>query len=167
MTPRAYVVHRLPGRLRLRLERLPDADAFYERLGLALAALPAEVDVAVNPRTRSMLFRHPPDVADALETWLADCELFQTEHGPPPRSPALAPLASRTAGLNRAISEASAGSVDLRTLLFIAVLGLALRQLIRGEVLGPALPLFLIATDLAGKVAGSHAASDAVAMDDD
>lgn len=112
----------------------------------------------INSGTGSILLLHPSIPDAELETWLGENGVFELADEPPaPTGRALAPLISVVSKLNRAISERTSGRVDLRTILFVVAVVLAIRQLARGEVLGPAVPLLWIALQLAGGIASGRA----------
>ena len=155
MTPRAYLVHQIQGRLRLRIPDRREDEAFFEEVSASLDGWPDGVEIRVKPDTGSVLLLHPSVPFDELEPRLRDNGLFEFVAAPPPPGPALAPLLSGVSRLDRAVSEATAGSADLRTVLFIAAVGLAIRQLLRGELFGPALPLAWMAFEVASRLAES------------
>jgi hypothetical protein len=59
-----YLVHRGPGRLRLRLRWLRDAPDEATALADRLAALPGAAEVEVRPSTGSVLVRYDPELLD-------------------------------------------------------------------------------------------------------
>ena len=52
----------------------------------------------------------------------------------------------------QALKSGTAGNVDLRTLAFLGLMGLTLHQVLRGQVLGPALPMLWNAFSLIGQI---------------
>ena len=159
-------MHQIDGRLRLRIPDRREDEEFFEEVAASLQGWLDGVEVRVKPDTGSVLLLHPMIPFDELEPRLRDNGLFEFVAAPPPPGPALAPLLSGVARLDRAVSEATAGSADLRTVLFIAAVGLAIRQLIRGELFGPALPLAWMAFEIASRLAESaRNAADAESVD--
>lgn len=163
MTPQGYVVHRIHGRTRLRFPDCRGQAPFFRTLESELAALPS-LAVQVNPATASVLLHHPETPAAALDANLRQTGLFDLVDGPMPHGHVLAPLRSMVTRLDRALGAATSGSADLRTVLFIVAAALATRQLARGQLLGPAAPMFWIAFELASRVAGSVKAPGEVAQ---
>ena len=155
MTPRAYVVHQTRDRLRLRIPEQRNDEEFFEALRAELEALPDGVDVHVKPSTASVLLVHPTMPFAELEPRLRGSRLFTLANEPRPSRRALSPLISAVSAMDRGLAKVTSGSTDLRTLLFIAVVGLAIRQLLRGEVLGPAIPMLLVAVQIADSIAAS------------
>jgi hypothetical protein len=62
------------------------------------------------------------------------------------------PLRSSLSGIEQALKSGTAGGVDLRTLAFLGMMGLTLHQILRGQVLGPALPMLWNAFSLIGQI---------------
>jgi hypothetical protein len=62
------------------------------------------------------------------------------------------PLRSGLSGIEQALKSGTAGNVDLRTLAFLGLMGLTLHQVLRGQVLGPALPMLWNAFSLVGQI---------------
>lgn len=144
----AYQVHRTAERLRLRVpDRRHDA-AFFSGLGERLSALPGIVEVSGNPVSAGLLIRldptHEQDPVPAIEA----AGLIQIVAGPPPLSPALTAFRRATQRIDRDLEERTGGSADLRTLAFVLLLALALRQALRGQLLAPAASLLWYAFEL-------------------
>ncbi len=159
MLPRAYVVHRLGGRIRLRVpEKRRDAQWLAEgaeRLG----RLPGVEDVVIGPA--GSLLIHCEDSA-RLEGLLPQSGLFRLEPDPIPGPGAGAAL------LGREGTDHGLGSAELRTLLALLFVVLAIVQIVRGQILVPAISLLWYAATLAlgpvGPMAeGSNGSSDAPA----
>ena len=149
MVPRAYIVHRLPGRLRLRIrDRRQDPD-YFAAVRRELEAVPGIDSVRVNGNTGSILLLHPQVPHAQLASRLRELELFELAVGPEPAVPALASVRSMISELNQAVDSGSSGGVDLRALVVLAGLAIAIRQMMRGELLGPALPLLWSVAELA------------------
>jgi hypothetical protein len=146
--PRAYLVHRLAGRTRLRIrERRQDTD-YFDRVHRQLIWLPGVESVRVNSGTGSVLVLHPDTPYATLERRLQALELFRIVPGREPSEAPLATLQTGVARLDGLVGSGLAGGLDLRTLAVMAAAGLAIRQMARGEVLGPGLPLLWNAFEL-------------------
>ena len=61
-------------------------------------------------------------------------------------------LQSALSRFDGAIASETAGSADLRTLMFVGLMALTLRQAWRGEIMAPALPLLGMALSLADRI---------------
>ena len=164
MTVRAYVVHRIRDRTRLRIPDRKNDEEFFTPLRSKLAPLGDDVAVEINSATGSILLQHASLPTDHLDAELERIGLLLV-HRPPPPMHALDALTSGVAKLDRAITTATAGSADLHTILFLAAVALAIRQLRRGHVLGPAMPLVWIALEIAGRIARARAQEDLEDLD--
>ena len=151
MLPKALIVHHTRDRARLRIKEKRDAPEFFGKIRDQLALIPAITDVEINSTTGSVLLLHPNKPWSEVGAQLRALELFEiVDHIE--QEPALTYLMTGITQFEKRITETSFGSVDLRTLAFIILCGFALRQIMRGEILGPGLPLLWTALDLARHV---------------
>ena len=148
MTATAHVVHRSRHRLRLRVLEKREEPEYFDRAQQAVAQLPGVATVRTNSRTGSILIECPNLPLDDLLADLDTITLFRLETEPEPAASALAPVEAAITAFNRALQKRSAGGADLRTLVFVGLVALAIRQILRGEVMGPALPLLGMALAL-------------------
>jgi len=151
MTEVAYIVHKIPGRVRLRIRAKRQDPAYFEELCRQLQPLNCLEDVRVNCNTGSIILRHAETPYAEVETELRQLQLFEIAEGPEPETPALRPLQSGISKLDQLIREESLGVANLRTIVVVAAALLAIRQFRRGELLGPALPMLWNALELAGR----------------
>jgi hypothetical protein len=138
--PTAAVVHRLPGRIRLRIPDRRGDLGYFDRLALELAMLDQVRRVSVNPATASLLLHYEEPLDRMVETartqglfTLADLTLR------------LEPIEQRLrqtfASADVTVREATAGELDLLGAAALGMLGLAALQALRGQLLGPAFNL--------------------------
>ena len=147
MVPAAHIVHRLRGRLRLKIpekrwdkEWLSEAASQLEKLG--------GVDkVDVSAVSGSLLIHHQPDAA--VEQRLSGPGLFQIIDVPISDPPLLDRVADGIHRSDRALQRRTAGRTNLRTLLILVLVILAFVQTLRGRVMVPAISLLLFAAQLA------------------
>jgi hypothetical protein len=154
MLPDAYIVHQLPGRVRLRISGKRHDDAYFESAIEKLSTMSGLERFHSNRVSGCLVLHFDPeldwqDIATSLEA----AELCRVVDAPPTRSPgpAMAPLLSGLGQVNQVISQGSGGRLDLRTTAYIGLLVLSIRQIMQGHVLGPALPMLLHAWSLADK----------------
>jgi hypothetical protein len=147
--PGAHVVHRVPGRLRLRVEGKRGDGDWFDEAATTLAMLAGVEEVATSPRTSSIMLRHSRPAEDVLAAAAAR-GLFRL---------ADADAAEGTAGERlRAAAGRLSASEGLALVLTLA----ALRQLWRGQILPPAVTLLAYAaTVLATRDAQSESRDDA------
>jgi hypothetical protein len=138
---RAYVTHRTPSRLRIRVPARRRDAAWWQRVGAELRAAPGVSAVEVNPLTASILIHHDGSFEPARA--LAGHELLSLieERRVASRS-FLEQVRGRFAAIDGAISVASEGKVDLASLTLLGLSGLVVQQLLRGNVVqAPAVTL--------------------------
>jgi len=152
MLPKAYIVHQLHHRVRFRLPEMRHEAEFFEQVKNQISKLNQVAAVEVSEVTGSIMISHPETNFENLEPQLAKLDLFEINLTPPPVTPAKDILSSSVSQLDQMISEGSSGGVDLNTLAFTAVLGIALFQMTRGNFIGPAIPMLLSGMDLLRKV---------------
>jgi len=159
MVPTAYVLHRVRGRVRFRIRERRRDTGYFESLRSRLGALPG-FDVHTNPARGTVLVVHPDMPYEELSKRLDELRLFHVADGPEPHPPALSFLFAGFEQIDKQLLSGSDGSVDLRTLVFIAALALAIRQMSRGDIISPALPLLWSAMEMASRFAGSHSGDE-------
>ena len=160
MTETAHIVHRIPGRVRLRIRNKRQDAVYFGELSRQIQSLDCIEDVRVNSNTGSIILRHPDRSYAEVESALQQLKLFDIAEGPEPETPALKPLISGISRIDQIIKEESSGIANLRTLVIVAAVLLAIRQFRRGNLLGPALPLLWNALELAWRFNGSASSAD-------
>jgi hypothetical protein len=144
----ANIVHRAPGRLRLRLMGHQGDRTFFETLASRLGACSGIRDVEVNPVTRSVLVQHETDEA-AILAFGREHDLFVPARPAPWRS-ALPSDAARHAfeTVDRQIQQRTAGTWNLREIAFLMLSVGGIVQMARQNFLPAGLALFWYATTL-------------------
>lgn len=134
--PQAYVVHETPSRLRLRIPaRRRDKAYFVAALRLLCEKMPtARIDA--NPLTASILISgaNAPQLLEALD----GAGPFRLSREPESQ---VGQLGRELQGLNRRLLNLSAGRVDARAYIVLALLVSAMVQIARGRVFAPAVTL--------------------------
>ena len=148
MLPRAYIVHQLRHRLRLRVPEMRSESEFFEQAREQIAGFEGVAAVEASDVTGSIVISHPDQTYENLHARLQAMDLFEFVSTPQPVTPAREILASGISRIDRFVSEGSLGRVDLGTLAFTALLGSALHQFIRGNYTGPAFPMILSGINL-------------------
>jgi hypothetical protein len=141
MIPQGEVCHRIGGRVRVRIGERRGDGAYFERVRQALRRSDGVTRCQANPLTGTVLIEHVAPLEQVLGLAQAQ-ELFYVDR----TEPALVPGQIRAAqGLQRIDAELrqlTGGEGDLRTLALAGLIGLGVVQLIRGNVLAPAVTLF-------------------------
>lgn len=148
MLPKAYIVHQLRHRLRLRVPEMRSESEFFVQARQQIAGLEDVDAVEVSDLTGSITIFHSDQNYEKLQPRLRAINLFELTSAPQPVTPARELLTSGVSRIDRLISQSSSGGVDLSTLAFTALLGTALHQFVRGNYTGPAVPLLLSGINL-------------------
>ncbi len=144
----ARLVHRLPGRVRLRVDgRRGDRD-WFDGVALELALVEGIHAVEANPLTGSLLIRFEGSLERLLGE-LAGRGLVRVEDPQPRELPLHHRLAERAVVLDAGLRGATAGELDLRGAALLGLLGLAVVQAMRGQLAGPAVSSLWYASSLA------------------
>lgn len=152
MIPTAYIVHQARGRMRLQIKEKCKDQAYFEAVRPALEALADIDEVRVNTTTGSIVLLFPQQNHAELKNRLQQVTLFEiSEHRHTEEKP-FTSLSSGLSGIEQALKSGTAGSLDLRTVAFIGMMGLTIHQILRGQVLGPALPMLWNAYSLIDRI---------------
>jgi len=152
--PSAYIKHHIPGRVRLRVPQKKGDYRYFDRVAESFAGCPGITQLQLNPQAASLLICHGTDIhfldiaefaeTNGLFTIIEQPEeTFSIPHLP------IAMLTST--GLNRvdeSLLDFSQGRLDGRSLLFLALVGLAVHQITRGKIMAPAASLLWYALSL-------------------
>jgi len=152
MLPKAYIVHQLRYRVRIRVPEMRLENDFFDQCEQLISELEEVSQVEVSNITGSIMISHPEVSFHTLESRLMPLEIFELIPEPPPVTPAREIISSGVSHIDQFISERSSGGVDLGTIAFTAILGTALHQMLRGNFSGPAIPMLLSGLDLLRKV---------------
>ncbi len=153
MTATAFICHAIPGRMRLKIPSKKGDQLYFEQLVERLADLETIDGIKARALTGSLVIAYSGDIhktlqkkgieegwfelkkstADARETM--DKSLFSLPH-------------TVFENVNSELRVMSYGLVDLPHLALFTLLLLALRQLLRGQIVGPALSLLWSAFQL-------------------
>jgi hypothetical protein len=142
MAPFARVAHSLPGRKRIRIDEKRGDATYFATLEKELAECPGVGTVTTNPRTGMALINHTGEDS-VLWSHIAEHDLFQLGKNetlaPTPVRPSIA------AGIRNAEHESctkSGKKSDIRRLIFLAMMGMGVVQVIKGNIAIPAIAAF-------------------------
>jgi hypothetical protein len=139
----AHIVHRVPGRVRMRIPHRRDHHEFFADVEKRLSQCAGITNVSTNPSTGSMLVRFEGD----LETVLAQAaaaglaELLDISDSLPPTKPVGEALLERLQQTDARIVTSTGGAMNGGSVVLVGLLAAALLQLWRGQTFGPAVPL--------------------------
>lgn len=152
MKPEAYLIHSAPGRCRIRIPAKRYDEDYFQHIDATLSDIPGIVQMRTNPLAASILILHDQEElsSDDLLAQLQGFEHFSlTEQ-----------VYSHTVweqavnGLDtfdHQLKTITAGRFDYKSLLFVVLVIMAVRQLQQGAVLGPAAALFWYALQVLTK----------------
>jgi len=148
----AYIVHRVPGRLRLRIPVRRGDAVFFARLSEALRQCTGVLTVTHNAATGSLVLITLETVTVEAVVLFARERLALDIQYPVARRQAsvVDSIGMGLSGLDRGLASFSAGVLDLRSLLFLLLVVLIVRQVRRGNLAGPVSSLVLSALDITG-----------------
>lgn len=145
MTPAVHIVHRAAGRMRLRVaERRRDV-AWLQMAAAQVAEVPGVESVEIGSETGSLLVRHGPDTDPEAALRAIDLWRFGESVALPPMP--LDRLADAVGSLDRELRAIASENLDLRTLVFLSLLSLAIVQIWRGRFMAPAASLLWYALE--------------------
>ena len=137
----AQIVHELPGRLRLRIPDKRKDAVFFNELKANALALDGIEQVFSDPLTGSLLIRHLLNSDEIRNLFRNRLNLTLEAVVPARPSSALAPLSTTVSIMDQGLRRATGGVTDLRVLIFLLLVALAIRQILRGQVMVPAAAL--------------------------
>ena len=151
MAVKAYVIHHAPGRIRLRVPERRHQASFFADLQERLSKCGNVTAAEANPLTGGVLVRYTGEieavVAQALSNGLH--EIVDIENSPPPVATVTERVRDQFARIDEAVKRQTAGEIDARSLAILGLLGTAFAQILRGDILGPAIPLLWYASQMA------------------
>jgi len=154
--PSAYIKHQLPGRVRLKIPQKRGDFRYFGRIADLFADCPGITQLQLNPSAASILICHGTEthflnIAEFAQTNGLFTITEQPEEEETFSIPYLPIPKLTSTGLNRldeSLMDFSQGRLDGRSLLFLALIGLAVRQMTRGNIMGPATTLLWYAFSL-------------------
>lgn len=148
----AFIVHQVPGRMRFKVPDRRGDIAFFSHLSECLSLCPGISSTNINARTGSVVLSYIPalgiqDIVDyALDRLSLDLQ--------PPTEIIKHSIAdsagSGLSSLDKGLASVSAGLIDVRSILLLMLVVLAVRQFRQGHLAGPVSSLLLSALDITG-----------------
>jgi hypothetical protein len=159
MRSRAYVVHRIPGRVRLKVPQRRGDPAFFAELQRRAARAKGVRGARVNALTGSFVLEHDGDFAQ-LASALAGPELGGLIELALALPPVARRLQNEAATLDLRVRRWSGGSLDLSTAAALGLAALAGVQLFRGRQAPLAVSLAWYSAELIGRWKEANPASE-------
>lgn len=150
----AYIVHHVPGRLRLKLQDRRGDTAYFAHISECLGLCRGVSSVHSNARTGSVILAYLPaiDMQDIKDYARDSAGLDIQSPLANPRHSIADAAGLGLSTLDKGLSGISAGIVDVRSVLFLALIALLVRQVRQGHIAGPVSSLLLSAFDMTGAI---------------
>ncbi len=138
MDAAAYIVHRMPGRFRIRVPSKKGDSVYFSAVRDALSSLDGVEGVTVSPSTGSILVHGRVSQEDVIEQARSQ-GLFVLKEGPATETTTFHDaVAGQFSGLNERVKNFTGASFDLPALAFVGLVGAGIYQIARGNFTGPA-----------------------------
>jgi len=137
MLPDAYIVHRPPRRLRLRVPSKKGDRAYFAFLEAGLSQYPGVQKAVVSSTTASVLLFHDLDLTAFAEHAAID-GFFRMHGSPLPAKPLHARALEPLAYLDGCLKDLTRGEVDMAGIVFLGLAGLGIYQISIGNFTAPA-----------------------------
>jgi len=144
--PPAFVSHQLSGRVRLRVPSMRNQESYFARMREQLASIPGLRRLTTNTRTASVLIEYVGEL-EALDQLGARLALFTLEQRPHPHS--LSEWLYKITNVpDDLIKKVTDGRVDAAGVAALALTGMGISQIVRGQALPAGWTLLWNATNL-------------------
>lgn len=147
MLPHARILHRMPGRVRLRIASRRRDTEFFQQLKTALEAHEAIELVTVNPVTGTVLILGPGADAD-IAALAEERNLFRIPPSEPSQDAAQIALQAASR-LDERLRAATHGRINAPALIFLGFAAAGAYQILKREILPPAATLLWYAFEVA------------------
>ncbi|MGE5502949.1 MAG: HMA2 domain-containing protein [Actinomycetota bacterium] len=146
---RAHVRHAMPGRVRLSLPAARGRPHRLDQVRRQLSDMEGVDEVRVNPDTGSVLVLGRGARLERLKQFAVREGLFEIEQLAPELKPVVDVLSGHVKELDDGLRRATGGRLDLAGAAILALAGVALVQVVRGEIAAPAMTLLWYAAGTA------------------
>jgi len=140
-TESAYLSHYIPGRARFRILGRRGDEKFFSILEEKLRTVPGIETVQVSALTGSVLVTHGLGSVDDIGTFAKAQHLFEVGPEPDLGLPIGERIATNVTALDQQFKELSGGAFDHWSLDFLILFGMAMYQMLKGNIAAPATTL--------------------------
>ncbi|MGD8785297.1 MAG: hypothetical protein PVG75_12715 [Thioalkalispiraceae bacterium] len=138
----ARLTHNIAGRYRLRIPARRHDLAYFHQLAETFSEHENVISVSTNSTTAGILIEHQNlDLAE-LNRFAQQQELFQIRQEEPALLPMFENAITKLQSVNKQIKDVSEDYLDLRATAFVLLVVIGVRQLMQGNLFGPATTLF-------------------------
>jgi hypothetical protein len=140
----AYLTHTAPGRCRFKIPSKRRDAAYFQALKDALMDNSGVEQVQANPLTASVLIFYNSEQVDVndLTAQLQNANQFELSDGPMETQTIWEKAVEGVDTIDHQLKEITSGQIDFKSLLFVMLFMMAIRQLQQGAVFGAASTLF-------------------------
>jgi len=139
----AYLVHSSPGRMRIRIPSMRNNLEFFEHAADTLEKLSNVTRVRMNPRTASILVLHDGITTDTFKQQVMETGLFELQLENAENIALDINTVKELAGQAMGV-----GGTFSKSMFFYLLMGLAIRQVMKGQIMAPAISLFWYASEI-------------------
>lgn len=147
--PNAFIKHQLPGRVRLKIPQKRGDFQYFDYIAERFSDCLGITQLQLNPPAASLLICHETDMAFQKIAEFAEAnEIFSLIDMPSdyeaitiPKLPVATITSSGLNIIDNSLLNFSQGRLDGRSLLFLALIGMAAHQMTRGNIMAPAATL--------------------------
>lgn len=153
----AKLVHRTRGRMRWRIPSKKRDLGYFVKLYDKARQLPEVDEVIINPKTASVLFHYDEYYHSGLSSTLNEPGFFSSSQMNEPQA-AFDEKPDDPGANTKEPSEATPS--DMRFVLFLVMLGMSVHQVLKGQIMAPAITVILYAIDLGAQFRKEHLEGD-------
>lgn len=135
--PYASIVHITSERLRIKIPSKKGAEEFFVSLKEKFGGCDGIEAVKANPLTGSVFFKHASN-ADAIAEYALKNKIFKLETSKPDSANLHKRVTETFNGINNSIKGFTGGDMDIAGTAFVALLGMGIYQISRGNFAAPA-----------------------------
>lgn len=146
----AYLVHAAPGRARIRIPAKRGDAFFFSELESWLKTCPGVARIQINPRAASVLIYFSGVAAGLTELarLARQHRIFKLDDKPQPLKTVAEIVSEQMGQANQLLSTGSRGHLDAQSVFFLLFLALGVKQLWRGNIMQPAIPMLWRAVEI-------------------
>ncbi len=148
MICKAYVHHSLPGRLRIKVPEKAGDSSYFRQIQISLSDLDSVDNVQVNSVTGSILLTHNNTTSSDISHFAKENHLFHLGGHDEEQVPIIDKVSQGVNRLDQQLRKTTESGVDTRALMFAAMIGMALWQIRKGQIMVPAMSLLWYAYQL-------------------
>jgi hypothetical protein len=139
----AYLAHSSDGRIRIKVPSMRNDFDYFQQATDTLGTVAGVTTVRTNPRTASILVLHDDLTMDALSKYAMDADLFELQ-----TISVESDIISLETIQALSAQALTIGGTFSKSMFFYLLMGLAIRQAMKGQLMAPAISLFWYAFEI-------------------